>query len=99
MQGAAAACVVAASHGVGHGILTAHMNLHPVPHAGSWFGTERLPAVVYIHPHCMPATCGAPPVLELRTDAGSSGGGSAAGAAPQPTSTHDVATWLTRTGR
>ena len=75
-------------------------NLHPATHAGSWFGTERLPAVVYIHPHCMPATCGAPPVLELRTDAESSGSSSSAmGAAAQPTSARDVAVWLTRTGR
>ena len=70
--------------------------------AGSWFGTERLPAVIYIHPHCMPATCGAPPLLELRTDAGSgSGGGSGGGGggATKPASARDVAMWLTRTGR
>ena len=86
---------------VGHGVHTSTRNTpNPEIRAGSWFGTERLPAVVYIHPHCMPATCGAPPVLELRTDAGSSGSsGGAAGAAAQPTSARDVAVWLTRTGR
>lgn len=70
-----------------------------MPIAGSWFGTETLPAVVYIHPHCMPATCGPPPFLQLRTDAGPGAGDASSGVATKPTSAKDVAVWLTRTGR
>ena len=66
--------------------------------AGSWFGTEKLPAVVYIHPHCMPATCGPPPVLEMQAGAPPADAGSAA-VATKPTSPEDVAMWLTQTGR
>jgi len=56
---------------------------------------ERLPAVAYVHPHCMPATCGAPAVLEIATGQDPAGGGISRPA----TSAEDVAAWMKLTGR
>ena len=37
--------------------------------AGGFLGAVDLPAVVFLPPHCIPASCGAPPVLPLVTQA------------------------------
>lgn len=63
--------------------------------AGNWLGVERLPAVAYVHPYCMPATCGAPAVLEIAARRVPAGGGISSPA----TGAEGVAAWMKLTGR
>lgn len=49
----------------------------------------QLPAVVFVAPHCIPASCGAPAVLPLVTAA-------TAGPLQHPTSAADVSKWAAK---
>mmetsp|Transcript_16609 Transcript_16609/g.49689 ORF Transcript_16609/g.49689 Transcript_16609/m.49689 type:complete len:656 (+) Transcript_16609:522-2489(+) len=54
---------------------------------GSFLGTFQLPALVFLPPHCIPASCGAPPVLPLVTAA-------VANRLQKATSAQDAAHWI-----
>mmetsp|Transcript_3198 Transcript_3198/g.9260 ORF Transcript_3198/g.9260 Transcript_3198/m.9260 type:complete len:542 (-) Transcript_3198:1506-3131(-) len=61
------------------------------------FGATVLPAVAYLRPHCLPATCEAPPVLELVTAASVQAGANVTGpAGTRPTTAADVVSWVVR---
>lgn len=57
--------------------------------AGGLLGAVELPAVVFVAPHCIPASCGAPAVLPLpaATDSGRT---------QPPTTAADAAQWAAR---
>ena len=59
------------------------------PCAGGLLGAVELPAVVFVAPHCIPASCGPPAVLPLPAAAES-------GRLQPPTSAADVAQWAAR---
>eukprot|EP00208_Stichococcus_sp_RCC1054_P007059 CAMPEP_0206137300 /NCGR_PEP_ID=MMETSP1473-20131121/2453_1 /ASSEMBLY_ACC=CAM_ASM_001109 /TAXON_ID=1461547 /ORGANISM="Stichococcus sp, Strain RCC1054" /LENGTH=534 /DNA_ID=CAMNT_0053530323 /DNA_START=367 /DNA_END=1971 /DNA_ORIENTATION=+ len=64
----------------------------------SFFGATSLPAIAYMKPHCLPATCGNPPVLALATRAGAGAlGVNATRLSGPPTSVQEVASWIKRT--
>ncbi len=70
---------------------------HRPPRAASSFGATSLPAIAYTKPHCLPATCGTPPVLELvPAHAAAPHGNMTRLSGAAPTSATAVAAWIKR---